>query len=168
MKTQSRIERDQLFLDVAALFGQRSTCPRAQVGAVAVQDGRIVASGYNGAPAGMPHCTEVGCNVLVEWDPPKFPEGHDPADIPPPPENVKSHCTRAVHAEANVIAWSARTGVALKGSEMYLTHTPCSTCTKLIINSGIKSVHFGNNYGHDGGLKLLYAGGVLVFLPKTV
>lgn len=158
MKTQSRISRDQLFLDIASLFGLRSTCPRAQVGAVATQSGRIVATGYNGAPAGMPHCTDVDCKL--EFIRPGLPnedvEVHDE-------EEYVGHCTRTVHAEANAIAWAARTGVPLAGAELYLTHTPCETCAKLIINAGIQAVHFVHDYGHDSGMKLLYEAKVQVF-----
>lgn len=125
------------------------------MGAVAVQNGRIVATGYNGAPAGMPHCTEVGCeleSVANTWAVPNS-----------PPEQ---HCIRAVHAESNLIAWAAREGIKLSGADIYLTHTPCYTCSKLLVNCGVKSVHHANPYGHDSGLDLLRASGILVFLPK--
>lgn len=156
LQTPSRVSRRELFLQIAELFGQRSTCPRAQVGAVAVQNGRIVATGYNGAPAGMPHCTDVGCKLtkeILSFDG----QGNIPID--------QEHCIRAVHAESNLIAWAAREGIKLLGADIYLTHTPCYTCSKLLVNCGVKSVTHARTYGHDTGLELLRSSNILVFVP---
>lgn len=150
--TPSRISREDLFSKVAELYGQRSTCPRASVGVVAVRDGRIVAAGYNGAPAGHKHCYEVGCELTQEVARP------DEMNM-----EIVEHCIRSVHAEANMISWAAREGIKLQGTVIYLTHTPCQHCAKLLINADIRSVHIKNAYGHQGGVELLYASSILVF-----
>jgi len=126
-----RLDRTSLFMEVARLYAQRSTCLRAHVGAVAVRDGRIICAGYNGAPAGTSHCLDVGCELGSE-----------------------QICTRAVHAEANLIAWAARTGVALLGTTLVCTHAPCRNCAKLILNAGFAYVTYERTY-HDDGLMLL-------------
>lgn len=137
----SRIERDDLYLNMARLYSQRATCIKAHVGVVAVRDGRIIATGYNGAPSGMPHCTEVGCDI------------------------VAGHCLRTVHAEANVVAFAARAGVSLDGASLYCTHTPCITCAKLLINAGVKYVmiaRFYDNQELSDGVELMQQLGVEV------
>lgn len=128
----TRLQRHDLFMEVARLYARRSTCLRAHVGVVAVRAGRIIAAGYNGAPSGHAHCLDVGCELGDE-----------------------QVCTRAVHAEANLIAWAARTGTPLNQAELVCTHAPCRNCAKLIINAGISFVTYDQDY-HDDGLKLLY------------
>lgn len=125
-----RLSRPELFMRIAHLFGQRATCPRAQVGVVAVKDGRIVASGYNGAPSGMPHCFDVGCDMR------------------------DGHCARSVHAEANMVSWAARTGTPLEDTDIYCVYEPCETCAKLLINIGINSFSYNRAYGDHKGIEL--------------
>ncbi len=134
----SRISRDELFMDIAVAFSRRGTCPRASVGAVIVRDKRIIATGYNGAPAGMAHCNEVGCSI----------DEHRPG------------CQRAVHAEANAIAYAAREGISLAGSTIYTTHSPCVPCAQLIINAGIEMVVYNVAYRDQRGLELLDEAGL--------
>jgi dCMP deaminase len=124
-KAVQRLARDELFMQVAELFAQRSSCERGHVGAVLVRDGRIISCGYNGAPPGMQHCSEVGCDV---------------------PEDEELGCQRTIHAEANAIVWAARMGVPTYDSIMYSTHSPCLTCARLIIAAGIFKVVFRNDY----------------------
>lgn len=140
-----RLSRPDLFMGVAELYGQRSSCPRANVGAVAVRDGRIIAAGYCGAPSGLRHCTDIGCDI--------GPDGG---------------CTRSVHAEANMIAWAARTGTELEATEVYCTHQPCYNCAKLLANAGITALHAAEYYRDKAGWNLLKALGVRVTLlgPK--
>lgn len=116
-------------------MAQRSTCLRLQVGAVIAFDGRILTTGYNGAPAGVPHCTLDVCG----------------------PENP---CTRTVHAEANAIAFAARHGVRTEGSVIYCTDSPCLECAKLIINSGIQRVFYYRRYRDDSPLDYLLSAGI--------
>jgi len=129
--TAQRLSRPNLFMSVAHLYGQRSSCLRAKVGAIAVREGRIVAAGYVGAPSGERHCLDVGCDI----------------------EN--GGCIRSVHAEANLIAWAARTGVPLQGTQIYCTHSPCLTCAKLLINVGISEFIYDFPYRDERGFALL-------------
>jgi dCMP deaminase len=135
--SRRRASRPELFMNIAELYAGRSSCLRANVGAVAIREGRIVATGYVGAPSGMPHCLEVGCEV--------GPDGG---------------CTRSVHAEANLVAWSARTGTSLQDTEIYCTHMPCLACAKLLANSGIASFTYQLVYRDQSGYKLLFHMGV--------
>lgn len=132
-----RPTRDELFIEVAGLFAKRSTCKRANVGAVIVRGNRIVATGYNGAPSTMLHCIESDCEL-----------GSD------------GGCQRAVHAEANAIAFAARDGIRLNGATMYTTHSPCYKCAQLIINAGIAHVVYSKAYRDSSGLQLLDEAGI--------
>lgn len=121
-----RIDRHEMFLEIAGILRKRSTCNRGKVGCVVVQDRRIVSTGYNGSPAGSPHCFELGCEVE---------------------DNIHVQgCMRTVHAEANCIAFAAKHGVALDGGTMYSTHSPCHNCAKLIVSAGIKTFYYRIEY----------------------
>jgi dCMP deaminase len=129
-------------MNLAVQAATRSTCPRKSVGAVIVRDKAVLATGYNGSIRGLPHCTEVGC--LME----------------------NEHCVRTVHAEANAILQAAWHGVRIEGAEIYVTASPCWDCFKLIANSGIRRVRYGEFYRDDrihefageAGIDLLYLG----------
>lgn len=122
---RERLSRPMLFMGIADMFGRRSSCPRANVGCVATLEGRIVASGYVGAPHGQPHCLEVGCKM----------------------EN--DHCVRTVHAEANLVAWSARVGTPLDGTTVWCTHSPCRNCALLLSNVGVDTLCFWGENVYD-------------------
>lgn len=130
-----RPTRADTLLTVAYAMAERSTCTRLHVGAVAAIGGRILSSGYNGAPAGTPHCTH-------------------------PKDEV---CGRSVHAEANAVAYAARHGVSLDGAELYATDSPCYNCACLLINAGISAVIFTRKYRDDSGLRLLADVGIKVY-----
>jgi len=117
-------------MKIAELVGERSTCLRRKVGCVLVKRKRILATGYNGAPTGLPHCEEVGC-IRVEL---KIPSGE------------RHELCRGLHAEQNAIIQSAYYGVSIKDSILYVTCHPCSVCAKMIINSGIKEVIIKEGY----------------------
>lgn len=134
-----RPTRADVLLTVAYAIAMRSTCTRLHVGAVAASDGRILATGYNGAPAGTPHCTH-------------------PKSEP---------CQRSIHAEANVIAYAARHGASLQGAELYCTDSPCYTCSCLLINSGISTVVFNRLYRDTSGINLLADVGIKVYHIDT-
>lgn len=121
-----RISREQLFMGLADLYSKRGSCARRQVGAVAIRDGRVVAAGYNGAPAGLPDCLSVGCEISA------------------------GHCIRAAHAEANLISWAARTGTELYGLTVYCTAQPCLPCSRLLVNAGIQTIIFRDPYEGPG------------------
>ncbi|MBN1137497.1 MAG: cytidine/deoxycytidylate deaminase family protein [Anaerolineae bacterium] len=113
---------DSYFMDIAFQVARRSTCPRAAVGAVIVRDKRILTTGYNGSPRGLPHCTQVGCLM------------------------VNGHCVRTLHAEQNAIIQGALHGVDVSRSTLYVTHQPCLSCAKMIINAGIERVVYAGDY----------------------
>jgi dCMP deaminase len=131
---RGRPNRETTLLGTAYLWADRSTCARLKVGCVISRDGRILVQGYNGAPAGMPHC-----------------------DYPHEPEDCL-----AVHAEANAIAFAARWGVMLEGAMLTCTHQPCLNCARLIINAGISRVIFSEPYRLKDGLRLLQEAGIEV------
>jgi len=116
-------------MQIAQLVKTRATCPRRSVGAVIVRDKRILATGYNGAPRGLPHCPEGG----PEHD---WPLGCLRA----------GHCIRALHAEQNALLQAAMMGIACQGSTMYVTCQPCNNCAKMIINAGIVRVIYEGEY----------------------
>ena len=122
---------DQYFLTITRQLAERSTCNRAKVGAVIVRDKNILASGYNGAPAGLPHCTEVGCLIYQS----KTPTGE-----------TEENCYRTIHAEINAIAQAAKNGVGIRDADIYVTHTPCIHCLKVLINTGIKRIFYEKEY----------------------
>ena len=130
--TTKRPSLDEYFMDITNLVKERSTCNRAHVGVVVVKDKRIISTGYNGAPQGMPHCTEVGCNITKV----KHPQS----------EHIEDHCTRTLHAEQNAIIQAAIFGVSINGGTMFCTHSPCYNCAKMIINAGIKEFVYQTGY----------------------
>lgn len=137
---------DEYFLKVAAVVAERSTCRRHHVGAVAVKDKHILATGYNGAPAGLKDCLELGCL-------------RDEQSIP---SGERHEICRAIHAEQNVIIQAALHGVSLEGSTVYATHTPCVLCAKMLTNARIKRfVSFGR-YNDDAFINLFRETGIQV------
>jgi dCMP deaminase len=147
----------------AHVIRQRSTCTRLNVGVVIARDHRILVTGYNGAPAGMPHCNHTCTCESQVWTP-GVRYGEDGMDHHPMCSVDKLGCTVAVHAEANAIAWAARYGVTLDGTELFTTHAPCLPCAQLIINAGIMRVVFGVYYRDKAGLKLLESAHISVEL----
>jgi len=113
---------DEYFMKMAYLASERSTCLRRKVGAVLVRDKMVLATGYNGAPRGLPHCEEVGC--LREQM--KVPSGE------------RHELCRGLHAEQNAIIQAALFGVSTRGATLYCNTKPCSICTKMLINAGIE------------------------------
>jgi dCMP deaminase len=120
---------DETLMSTAILMSQHGTCSRARVGAVIALDGRIISTGYNGAPAGMLHCA------------------HADDFIPP--------CVDAVHAEVNAIAFAAKHGLATRGATLYTTHSPCNSCAQLIINAGLVRVVAQQLYRDRRGYDLI-------------
>ena len=125
-----RASWDRYFMDIARVVASRATCDRKLVGAVIVRDKTILSTGYNGSIRGMPHCAEVG--HMMEND----------------------HCVATIHAEANAIIQAAKNGVAIDGSELYTTASPCWSCFKLIANAGIRRVYFGEFYRDERSLEV--------------
>lgn len=140
----TRISRETMYLGMAKLLAQRSTCLRGQVGAMIVVDNRPAGGGYNGAPPGLPECIDVGCEELTLYRPSSMSERlrrMSDADIP-----VELGCQRAIHAELNAIAWAARHGVPTGGATMYATHSPCKACAQAIVAAGIIKFVYTKSY----------------------
>jgi len=121
---------DEYFMQIARDVGTRSTCLRRHVSAVIVREKRILSTGYNGAPRGMPHCEDVGCL-------------REQLGIP---SGQRQEICRGLHAEQNAIIQAALHGVSVDGATIYTTASPCWPCFKLIANSGCKRIVFGEFY----------------------
>lgn len=166
-----RASRNSNLLDVARVISQRGTCSRARVGSVIARDGRIIATGYNGAPAGMPHCDHTADEPLgvVLGENTKFSEVFPqiPGRIMQLPDQpMTSGCTISEHAERNAIAYAARYGLSTDQSTLYCTHGPCLECARMIINAGIISVFYEIPYRLTAGVELLELAGVEVYHYK--
>ena len=122
---------NEYFMRIAQLVAERSTCNRAKVGAVIVRDRNILATGYNGAPKGMPHCLDVGCEVY---------------QVITPDGTTEDHCFRTIHAEINAITQAAKNGVAIEGASIYITASPCIHCLKTLVNVGMKTIYYAKPY----------------------
>jgi dCMP deaminase len=125
-------------MQIAFTVAQRSTCDRAHVGAVIERDRRMLTTGYNGSPAGLPHCDDVGHLIIDD------------------------HCVRTLHAEQNAIIQAALHGVTIEGASIYVTHQPCLNCAKMIINAGIKRVVYAGTYPDENSRQFLAEAGVML------
>jgi dCMP deaminase len=140
--TAVRVNWHEYFMNIAEQVATRSTCDRKHIGAVVVRDKTILSTGYNGSIRGAPHCDDAG---------------HDMDN---------GHCVRTVHAEANAVAQAAKHGIAIDRAEIYVTASPCLTCFKLLVNSGIQVIYYKEfyrdnrikEYAKQGGIKLVYMG----------
>ena len=132
------------FMRIAHLVAERSTCLRRRVGAVAVRDKRMIATGYNGTPTNVAHCREVGCI-------------RERLNIP---SGQRHELCRGLHAEQNVIIQCALHGLSLAGAEIYCTTEPCLICTKMLINCQVKAIYFAESYPDDLANAMLKEAGV--------
>jgi len=118
-------------MTITRQVAERSTCLRAKVGAVIVRDRNILATGYNGSPAGLPHCLDAGCLIYES----RTPDGE-----------IEQNCYRTIHAEMNAITQAAKNGAAIRDADIYVTHTPCIHCLKVLINTGIRNIYYEKEY----------------------
>lgn len=138
---------DNYFMEITRLVATRSTCQRRNVGALLVKDKRILSTGYNGTPRGLPHCLDVGCL-------------REKGNIPP---GERHELCRGIHAEQNAIIQAATSGINIEGSVLYTTHYPCSLCIKMILNASINKIFYLEGYpdelaktlAREGKLKLI-------------
>lgn len=150
MKKKTRPDTDEYFLKIASVVAERSTCRRHHVGAVAVKDKHILATGYNGAAAGLKDCLELGCL-------------RDELGIA---SGTRQEICRGIHAEQNVIIQASLHGVSLEGSSIYCTHTPCVLCAKMLINARIKRFVTFGSYNDDSFVELFREAGIEFELHK--
>jgi len=140
---------DQYFMEMAELTAKRSTCLRRQVGAVIVQEKHIIATGYNGAPKGVPHCAEKGGCIREKRG---IPSGE------------RHELCRALHAEQNAIIQAATLAQSIEGATMYITNQPCIICAKMIINAGIKRIVVKEGYPDDLAVEMLAEAGLKIVM----
>ena len=126
-------------MEMAYLASKRSTCLRRKVGAIIVIDKRVLTTGYNGAPKGLPHCEETGCL-------------REQMNVP---SGQRHELCRGVHAEQNAIIQAAVFGVSVKGATIYITNYPCSVCVKMLLNAGITEIVYDQEYKDDLAIELL-------------
>jgi dCMP deaminase len=120
----------EYFMAITKLVAKRSTCIRRSVGAILVKEKRILATGYNGAPAGLRHCEEAGCL-------------RENSSIP---SGTRHELCRGLHAEQNVIIQAAYHGISINGAALFCTNKPCAICSKMLINAGIREIYFLDGY----------------------
>jgi dCMP deaminase len=146
-----RPTKDEYFMEIASVVAKRSTCLRIHVGAVIVKNGRILSTGYNGAPYGFEHCLDIGCIREKE----NIAHG------------TRHEMCRAVHAEQNAIIQAALHGVSIEGATIYTTLQPCILCTKMIINGRINRVVFQQKYPDLQSLEFLQQAGIEIVRMPT-
>lgn len=147
---------DEWCLMLKDTVGKRATCSRGRSGCVIAKDGHVIATGYVGAPSGLPDCDEVGhlFQSVINSD-----------------DTISEHCIRTVHAEQNAICQAAKFGISVNDATLYCTMTPCRVCAMLIINSGIKHIycdwHYPNKEQDDNVITMLnYVGIDIHFANK--
>ena len=131
-------------MGICEQVGGRSTCLRRRVGAVVVKSRRILATGYNGTPAGLAHCEEVGC--LREQRGVVSGSNHE--------------LCRGIHAEQNAVIQAAKYGIAIEGSTIYTSHQPCVLCAKILINAGVSEIVYRYPYPDELARGMLAEAGV--------
>lgn len=133
---------DEYFMEVARAIGKRATCDRGRSGCVIARNNQILATGYVGAPSGLPHCDEAGHQLrrLVHED-----------------GSESTHCVRSVHAEQNAICQAARRGTGIDGATLYCKMTPCRACAMMIINCGIVRVVCERKYHMGAESEAMFA-----------
>ena len=145
-----RPENDEYFLKIASVVAERSTCHRHHVGAVAVRNKHILATGYNGAASGLKDCLKLGCL-------------RDELNIP---SGTRHEICRGIHAEQNVIIQASLHGVSLEGSTIYCTHTPCILCAKMLVNAKIRRYISFGQYNDDKFIDLFKEAGIVVDIKE--
>lgn len=150
-KLAERPSWSEYFFAITELVAQRSTCTRRKVGAILVRDKRVIATGYNGAPARVRHCFETGCL-------------REKLGVP---SGERHELCRGLHAEQNAIIQAALHGVSIEDTTLYCTNMPCSICSKMIINSRIKAIYYKEGYADELASEMLAEAGIpLVQMEK--
>ncbi len=140
----SRPSWSEYFMSITRAVAKRSTCLRREVGAILVRDKRILSTGYNGAPARLRHCDEVGClrqeNAV--------------------PSGERHELCRGLHAEQNAIIQAAYHGISILGATLYCTNKPCVICSKMIINAAIRKIIYEEGYNDALAEQMLTEAGI--------
>ncbi|CAM4267015.1 deoxycytidylate deaminase [Paenibacillus tarimensis] len=137
--TNVRKDWDTYFMDIAYMVSTRSRCTRRHVGAVLVQGKKLLGTAYNGAPSGVPDCSEAGCMIA---------EQYELAVVDGVEQMVKKErCIRTIHAEQNLLLFTDR--IDREGSTVYVTDQPCWTCANMLANSGVQEIIYHRAYPKD-------------------
>jgi len=139
-----RPEWNLYFMEIAHIVSKRSTCTRRKVGALIVKGKRILSTGYNGAPTGLKHCLDAGClraKLHIA-------------------SGERHELCRGLHAEQNAIIQAAYHGVSIEGADIYTTHLPCSICTKMLINAGIRKIFYEDGYPDELAGEMIEEAGI--------
>ena len=150
MKRLTRLDSDEYFLKIASVVAERSTCHRHHVGAVAVRNKHILATGYNGAPSGLEDCLELGCL-------------RDEMNIA---SGTRQEICRGIHAEQNVIIQASLHGVSPEGTTIYATHTPCNLCAKMLVNAKIERYVSYGKYDDNSFINLFKEANIKIDIKK--
>jgi len=135
---------DDYFMSIVKIIATRSTCDRLRAGAALVKNNRILSTGYNGAPPGLPHCDGEAGHLMEE-----------------------GHCVRTIHSEHNAILQAALIpGATTEGATLYTKSSPCIHCAKYIIAAGIKRVVIGKFYRNTMVVDYMMSAGVKVEIYK--
>ncbi|GGG55967.1 deaminase [Paenibacillus radicis (ex Gao et al. 2016)] len=134
-----RKDWDTYFMDIAYMVSTRSRCSRRHVGALLVQGKKLLGTAYNGAPMGVPDCSEAGCMIAEELE----------ITIENGQEKMikKQRCIRTIHAEQNLLLFTDP--VNREGSSVYVTDQPCWTCANMLANSGVQEIVYHRSYPKD-------------------
>lgn len=146
--TRTRPSWDQYFMEVANVVKTRATCLSSAKGAVLVSGRQIVSTGYNGTPAGTKHCDEGGCERCLAVKEGRMKSG------------TNLDACACSHCEENAIVQAAKNGIPTAGCTLYSTHSPCTYCSKMIINAGIKRVVAASRYPDELGVRLMKEAGL--------
>lgn len=132
---------DKRFMELTQQIAGWSSCYQQarKVGAIIVKNKRILTTGYNGAPAGIPSCVDKQECLRRKLG---------------IPSGTKHELCYGIHAEQNAIIQAAKLGISIDGATLYCTHQPCVICAKMIVNSGISRVVFGEGYPDDFSLEI--------------
>jgi dCMP deaminase len=150
-----RPTRDDIGMAIAEVMALRGTCSRKQVGVAIAREGRILSTGYNSAPAGMPHCSHECTRSCFEHG-----RIRHFSECAANPENV---CNVTIHAELNAIVWAARHGISLDQATMFTTYSSCLNCAKAVINAGISEYYYLERYHDVEGLELIRSAKIQIF-----
>ncbi len=145
---EERISWDRYFMMIAEDVSTRATCIRRRVGAVIVKNKRILSTGYNGPPSGISHCDSEKC-LRTKFN---------------VPSGERHELCRGLHAEQNAIIQAAQYGVSISDAQIYVTHQPCSICTKMLINSGIKKFTYRSPYDDELAAEMVKEAGVEIII----
>ncbi len=145
-REKERPDWDDYFMEMAEVARKRSTCLRRAVGAIIVKDHRILATGYNGVPSGIEHCSSRGCL-------------RDELGVP---SGERHDLCRGIHAEQNAIVQAAYLGVSIADATLYCTNQPCILCAKMIINAGIRRIVIKEGYPDERAEQMLQEAGIRI------